>query len=58
LPKERIDGCDTGVGGSGPLSDIVDVDYSEYGDDEAEAEGEDDGHFDLGGHLEGCDEDD
>lgn len=30
----------------------------EYGDDEAEAKGKDYGDFDLGGHLEGYDEDD
>lgn len=40
------------------MSDIVDVDDCEHSDDEAEAKGEDDGDFDLRGHLKGCDEDD
>ena len=40
------------------MSDVVDVDDCEYGDDEAEAECEDYGDFDLRGHLQGDDEDD
>lgn len=40
------------------MSDIVDVYDSEDSDDEAEAKRKDYGDFDLGGHLQGYDEDD
>lgn len=40
------------------MSDVVDVYDSEYSDDEAEAKCKDYGNLDLGGHLEGYDEDD